>query len=123
MNKDNYIIISRPADLSTLGNDGKPMDEDRYGDITPSVTEENIAEFWGDIEEMKPYVDDLNTFATDEHLRYNRRLKITADSTDSENVDIGDIVQIDNRPEKWVVRSFYDSEWKWQRTIITEYSS
>ena len=118
MEAKDYIIAKRPSGASNVGSDGLPANEDEYGNI--SISEETtIATFWGDVKEVKPAIDSRAGAITQ-----TRKLEITADSRDTEAVDIGDIVTINNlNNSEFVVQNIFQSDWRWMNTIIVEYTS
>ena len=104
--KDNYIQVTRPS-----------VTEDGYGDLT-LTSQEDIASFWGSVQELKPKDSDL-TFDNG-RTRFTRTVKIHADERDSANVDIDDHLTIDSSEYTWEVTNIFESDWKWSRTIIAQ---
>ena len=116
-NKD-YITVRRSAGAGTLGADGLPVIEDDYGTITVASFDE-VTTFWGDVQEMK---SDL--IQQSGAMLQTRRLEITADSRDTEPVDLGDIVTINNLDNnEFVVINIFESDWRWKNTILVEFTN
>ena len=119
MTNDNYITVRRPDNVDALGTGGLPTNEDEYGNLTVSSFN-TVATFWADIEEIAPTSDDFGVGGT---IRFNRRLRITADSRDTEALDLDDIVTYDDNDSEFFITSLSESDWKWQREIIIELSN
>ena len=116
--KQDYITVVRPVGAGTLDSTGRPMIEDDYGELTVT-TEETISTFWGNVKELK---SNLQTQAG--AILQTRRLEITADSRDTEAVDIGDVVTINNLDNnQFVVMNQYESDWRWHRTLLVEFTN
>ena len=107
MDTKDYIEVKRPT-----------VTEDEYGDL--SVVEENvITTFWANVKEITP---DLQTQSG--AILQTRRLEITADSRDTDAVDIGDIITINNLSNnEFVIRNQFESDWRWMRTLVAEYTN
>ena len=107
MNFQDYIVITRPTTT-----------EDEYGDLVVS-TETTVAEFWADVKEIKPTLQEQSGA-----ILQTRRVEITADSRDTDAVDIGDIVTINNLSNnEFVVMNQHESDWRWHRTIIAQFTN
>ena len=104
--RDNYITVTRPV-----------VSEDGYGDLT-TTSETAVASFWGSVVEMKPKDSDL-TFDNG-RARFTRTIKITADSRDTEDVDIDDHLNLGSSEFDWEVTNLFEGDWKYTRTIIAQ---
>ena len=99
-----YIEATRPT-----------VTEDRYGDLNQTATE-NIATFWGHVNELKS-----STAVENGKKRTTRIVEITCREDDVENIDIDDVLSIEGSSDQYQVNDIYDSNWKWGTTIIAEY--
>ena len=91
--------------------------EDEYGDLTVA-SETTVATFWGNVKEDKPSVA-LTTGKT----RQSKIVTITARDRDVSDIDLHDELSFGNSEDVFIVRDFYESEWRWATTIVAEFTN
>ena len=101
---NDYITAKRPT-----------LVEDEYGELTAS-SESTIATFWGMIEEQESTVD-----IAQGKTRQTKVIKITARERDVMDIDLEDELSFGNSEDTYIVKDFYESKWKYGRTIMAQY--
>ena len=89
--------------------------EDDFGDLTETASEE-IAVFWAHIEELKSTQD-----LEQGKKRQTRQLMITAREKDVDQIQLDDEITFGNSPDIYQINDYYESDWRYGRTLIAEY--
>ena len=89
--------------------------EDDYGDLNVTSID-TIATFWCDIKELKS-----DSILETGKKRITRVIEITARENDVLNIDLDDEITFGNSSDTYQVNDYYESDWRWGRTIIAEY--
>ena len=101
---DNYITCTRST-----------VTEDDFGDLTETASEE-IAVFWGHIEELKSKQD-----LEQGKKRLTRQIMITARERDTDLINLDDEITFGNSTDIYQINDYFESDWKAGRTIIAEF--